>query len=91
MDEINALFPLRIERQPMEMATVNHVNIMAACHMMGMWLVYFGVSKNHAPFLCKAYGVAKETTEHEAYNTNRRHIQACDSHSVRKIQGHSLI
>jgi hypothetical protein len=41
--------------------------------------VYFGVRKNHAPFLCEAYGVAKETTEHEAYNTNRWHIKPCDS------------
>jgi hypothetical protein len=54
----------------MELATGYHVNIMAACHVMGMWLVYLGVGKNHAPFLCEPYGVAKETTEHEAYNTD---------------------
>jgi len=53
----------------MELAKEYHVNIMAACHVMGMWLVYLGVRKNRAPFLCEVYGVAKETTEHEAYNT----------------------
>jgi hypothetical protein len=49
----------------MEPATGHNVNIMAACHMMGMWLVYLGVSKKHASFLCEVYGVAKETTAHK--------------------------
>ena len=75
----------------MELATGYHVNIMAACHVMGMWLVYLGVGKNHAPFLCEPYGVAKETTEHEAYNTNRRHIRPCDSHSITGAQKHKGI
>ena len=91
MDEINASFPFRIKRWPMEPAAGYHVNIMAARRMMGMWLVYFGASNNHVPFLCQTCGVAKETTEHEAYNTNGRHIQPCDSHSNTKIEGHSLI
>lgn len=75
----------------MELATEHHVNIMAACHMIGMWLVYFGVSKNHAPFLCQAYGVAKETTEHKAYGTNRRHIRPCDSHSITSAQTYNSV
>ena len=56
------------------------------CRMMGMCLVYLGVSKNHAPFLCVAYGVAKETTEHEAYNTNRQHIWPCNWCSITSAQ-----
>jgi hypothetical protein len=54
----------------MEMIMGYHVNIMTACHMIGMWLVFLGESENHAPFLCEVYGVAKETTEHEAYGAN---------------------
>jgi hypothetical protein len=41
------------------------------------------MSKNHASFLCVAYSVAKETAEHEAYNTNRRPY---DSHSITSAQ-----
>jgi hypothetical protein len=54
--------------------------------MMGMCLVYFGVGKNHAPFLCQAYGVAKETKGHEAYNTNRWHTHT----AAQKYKGMTL-